>query len=71
MGDPYYYSVTSLTSSCHNYDYHFSIESFRWNHEQTSSKLHGIHLSSARRSFGLLNRIRQQEVISKVCSGRH
>ena len=52
-------------------DCHFCIESFRRNHEQTSSKIHGIHLSSARRCFLMLNRIRHQEVISKVCSCRH
>ena len=48
----------------------FITESFRRSHEQTSSRIHGIHLSSARRSFGLLNCIRHQEVISKVCSCR-
>ena len=48
-----------------------TIKSFRRNHEQTSSRIHGIHLSSARRSFDLLNYIRHQEVISKVCSCHH
>ncbi|XP_078383332.1 putative E3 ubiquitin-protein ligase HERC4 isoform X2 [Oculina patagonica] len=36
------------------------------NHEQTSSRIHGIHLSSARRCFGLLYHIPHREIIYKM-----
>lgn len=38
----------------------------RRNHEQTSSRIHGIHLASARRSFILLSQIKHKAVITRL-----
>lgn len=38
----------------------------RRNHEQTSSKIHGIHLQSARRSFDLLNGMKHKAIVTKL-----
>lgn len=45
---------------------YFSFCIFRRNHEQTSSKIHGIHLQSARRSFDLLNGMKHKAIVTKV-----